>query len=373
MVNSKVFRAIATLVGTTIGAGIFAIPYVVSKIGFLPGFFYLLILGGVVLILNLLYGEVILRTPGDHQLTGYGEIYLGKLGKILGTFSLFIGLYGALLAYLIKVGEFLALILPVADPLFFSLLFFILASTAVYFGLRAVSFLEGYFVVLLLILIFLIAVLGGGKIDLANLFSADLSFIFLPYGVILFALTGSSVIPEMEEILRSKHQSLKKAIIIGSLVPLFVYLLFAMVVVGICGGLTSDDAILGLVSLLPLWIVSLGAILGVLTMGTSYLSLGFVLREVYFRDFKFPKFLSFSFALLPPLILFLGGAKSFIQVLEVTGSLMGGLTGILIISLFVKAKRMGRRVPAYSLDLPVILIILLVLIFLFGMFSPFLS
>ena len=58
-------RATAVLVGTTIGAGMFGIPYVVSKIGFLPGLAYILVLGALTLFLNLIYGEVILRTPGD--------------------------------------------------------------------------------------------------------------------------------------------------------------------------------------------------------------------------------------------------------------------------------------------------------------------
>ena len=83
----SVYRAIAVLVGTTIGAGIFGIPFVVSKIGFVPGIFYLLILGVLVLILNLAYGEIILRTPGDHQLTGYGEIYFGEIGKKIASLA----------------------------------------------------------------------------------------------------------------------------------------------------------------------------------------------------------------------------------------------------------------------------------------------
>ncbi len=99
--KGKTFRAMATLVGTVIGAGIFGIPYVIAKIGFLPGIFYLLILSALVLILNLIYGEIILRTHGDHQLTGYGEIYLGKRGKFLATLAIFTAAYGALLAYLI--------------------------------------------------------------------------------------------------------------------------------------------------------------------------------------------------------------------------------------------------------------------------------
>lgn len=370
---NKTFRAVATLVGTTIGAGIFGIPFVISKIGFLPGILYLLILGFLILLLNLVYGEIILRTPGDHQLTGYGKIYLGKTGKSLATLSLFVALYGALLAYLIKIGEFLSLVSGIKDANLLSLLFFVFAIICIFFGLRAVSFLQGFIIFFLLGLIFLIGVLGFEKIDILNFSQIALSSIFLPYGVILFALSGSSVIPEMEEILRDEHGNLKKSIIRGSLIPLFVYLLFATVVVGICGNLTSDDAILGLSLFLPPWIVSLGAFLGILSMGGSYLTLGYVLREVWFRDFGFPKFSSLLLACFPSLILFLLGAKSFIGVLGITGAVSGGLSGILIIKLFQRAKKEGKRKPAYSLRISKILIFILFFIFCLGMLSPFLE
>jgi len=369
---SKTFRAIATLVGTTIGAGIFGIPFVISKIGFLPGILYLLLLGLLTLLLNLIYGEVILRTPGDHQLTGYGRIYLGRAGRALATLSLFVALYGALLAYLIKIGEFLSLISGTGDPTLFSLLFFVFATIAVFFGLRTVSFLASLALLFLLGLIFLIAILGFEKIELNNFVGMDLSHLFLPYGVILFALAGFSVIPEMEEILREKHQSLKKSIIIGSLIPPFVYLIFVTVVVGICGKLTSNDAISGLALFLSPWIVYLGAALGILSMGGSYLTVGYVLREVWYRDFKLSKIASLFLASFPSLILFLLGAKNFISVLGITGAVSGGLEGILIINLFERAKKRGERKPAYSLHLPKALTFLLFLIFLIGMISPFL-
>lgn len=370
--RNRTFRAIAALVGTVIGAGIFGIPYVVAKIGFLPGIFYLFSLGFLVLVLNLLYGEVILRTPGDHQLTGYAEIYLGKKGKTLATLAIFISVYGALLAYLIKTGEFLSLIFDFPNPVLLSLLFFVFASVAVFFGLKSVSFFAGLLVTALLFLVGLIAILGGGEIDFANFSGFNPSFLFLPYGVILFALFGASVIPEMEEILRDEHKNLKKSIITGSLIPLLVYILFTAVVVGICGSLTSDDAVAGLAYFLPSWIVNLGAILGVLTMSSSYLTLGYVLREVWFRDFGIPKSFAFLLASFPSLILFLLGAKSFIGVLGITGSLMGGLTGILIVLMYFKAKKIGARQPAYSLKLPFFLILILIIIFLLGTLSPFL-
>jgi len=368
---TKSFRAIATLVGTTIGAGIFGIPFVVSKIGFIPGILYLIILGIFMLLLNLSYGELILRTPGDHQLTGYGNIYLGKFGRSLATLALFISLYGALLAYLIKIGEFLALIFGLDEPILFSVLFFIWAGIAIYLGLRAVSVLEVLIVVFLLGLIFLIGILGLGRIEPANFSGMDLSFLFLPYGVILFALSGSAVIPEMEEILRNEHHNLKKSIIIGSLIPLIVYILFVLVIVGICGNFVSDDTITNLPLFLPKWIVFLGATLAILAMGSSFLSLGYVLREVWFRDFKFSKFSGFILACFPSLVLFLAGAKSFIGILGITGAAAGGLTGILILILSQKVKKTGKQEPAYSLNLSKFFIFILFLMFLVGMISPF--
>jgi len=327
----------------------------------------------LVLLLNLIYGEVILRTPGDHQLTGYAKIYLGNWGKTLAALAIFISAYGALLAYLIKTGEFLNLIFNGFSAPFFSLLFFIFASSALFVGLRKISFFEGLLVIALLLLVLLIAFFGGGKIDFANFQTVNWQFLFLPYGVILFALFGLTVIPEMEEILREKHKSLKKSIIVGSLIPLFIYLLFTAIVVGVCGNLTSDDAISGLIYFFPSGIIGLGAVLGVLTMSSSYLVLAYVLREVWFRDFKFPKPLAFLLSSFPPLILFWLGAKGFIKILGITGSLMAGLTGVLVVLMYLKAKKKGRRQPAYSLRLPLLLIFILILILILGTFSPFFS
>jgi len=74
----SVLEASATLIGTTIGAGILGIPYVIAQSGFLIGLFYILFLGLVMLTLNLYIGEVVLQgailkklTQGDPQKTSY--------------------------------------------------------------------------------------------------------------------------------------------------------------------------------------------------------------------------------------------------------------------------------------------------------------
>jgi tyrosine-specific transport protein len=364
--RSKSFQAIAALVGTTIGAGIFGLPYVVAKIGFIPGTIYLVVLGLLTFLLNLAYGEVILRTSGDHQLTGYASIYLGKGGRVIAFLALLLTVYGALLAYFIKIGEFLNFVFGFGSPVYWSLAFLGLAGLALFFGLRTVGPLEGFLVALLLGLLIFLSFLGFSKIKLTNFSDFDPNFLFLPYGVMLFALSGSSVVPEMEEILRQEHGKLKKAIIVGTVVPLAFYFLFVTLVVGVCGRLTSDDAVLGLAFFLPIWIVDLGALLGILTMGTSFLTLGYVLREVYFRDFGTSKILSWVLVCLGSPLFYLFGAKNFIEIIGATGALMGGLTGILIVLMFLKAKKIGERRPAYVLSLPRFLFSLLVFVFILG-------
>jgi tyrosine-specific transport protein len=372
--NRKVLRAVAILVGTTIGAGMFGIPYVVSKIGFIPGMFYLFLLGILVLLLNLSYGEVILRTPGDHQFGGYIDTYLGKKRVFLKAISIiafFISAYGALLAYLIKIGDFFNLFFGGGSPFFYSVLFFLLGSFTIFLGLRMVSWFEFAIVIFLVGLIIFIAAPGMAKMEISHFSYTNLSFFLLPYGVILFALTGSSVIPEMEEILRKNPRKLKKSIIIGSLIPLFVYCLFTIFVFGVCGALTSTDAITGLVPFFSPFLVKLGAIIGILAMGSSFFTLGYILKEVWFRDFKASKNISFLLACLPSFFLFLFGARNFIKILDFSGAVSGGLIGILILMMFEKAKKTGKRKPAFVLAMPKFLIIILYLIFFLGIFSPF--
>lgn len=369
------WRAAALLTGTTIGAGIFGLPYVIAQIGFLPGLFYLLFLGGAVLIINLVYGEIILRTPGDHQLGGYFRLYLDKGQKRLqglSTLSFFISVYGAMLAYIIEVGEFLALIFGAGSPFAWSVFFFAMGSAALFSGLRPISLLELLIVFLLIVLIIAFFGVGFHKISWSYFLKTNLSRLLLPYGVILFAINGSAVIPEMEEILRKRPAALKRAIVAGTLIPILLYLFFVLFVVGVCGGGTSQDAISCLTSLLPEWIVKLAAGLGVLAMASSFLSLSYVLKECWFRDFKFSRPKAFIFSVLPSFLLFFLGARSFISVLEFSGAVSVGLSSILILSMHKQAKEKGKRAPLYSMEIPKPLVVMLYGLFALGLIFPFL-
>ncbi|PIY64742.1 hypothetical protein COY91_04380 [Candidatus Shapirobacteria bacterium CG_4_10_14_0_8_um_filter_39_15] len=347
--NFKLLRATTIIITTTIGAGIYAVPFAINQNGILVGILDLLIVGTFVYVLHRLYLEVILKTSGEHQLAGYGEIYLGKIGKTLAIVSLFTGIYGALLAYTIKSGQFIALISNQPYPVLFSLLFFIIVSTIIFLGYRIVSVFGIILLGLTISLIGLISLISLPHLALSNfqplVYPVRASrlhpshFFFFPYGIFLFTLMSDVALPEAVKTLHDSPPLIKKAIFLGTSIPIIIYLIFSLIVIGVCGKLTSTDAISGLLVFLPIWAVKLGAFMGIIIMTTAFLSLGYILRKVWQWDFGLSKPLAFVLAVLPPLLLFLLENPDFINVLNLAGALTGGFTGILIILLYIKAKK----------------------------------
>nr|MBA4404785.1 hypothetical protein [Nanoarchaeum sp.] len=374
MNSLQTFRATALLCGTIIGAGVLGIPYIISQVGFIPGIFIIILIGLAMMMLNLFLGEIILRTPGNHQLPGYAERYLGKTGKKLMMFSMIFGIYGALIAYIIGSGQALATVFGLSS-LTFSIAFFIVASGIVYIGLKAIAKSELFFIVAVFLIFggLFIYSLFSGKFNLANLAVVNLKNIFLPYGVVLFAFIGTAAIPEMKEYLTHDKKKLKKAIILGSLIPLITYLLFTFVVLGITGLNTTEIATIGLGEVFGEYILVIGNLFAVVAMFTSFLTLALAMKEVYLYDYKFKNFLAWALTVIIPFIIFLTGFTSFIKIIGITGAVAGGVDGILIVLMFWKARKMQYRIPEYKLGKKHTLGFLLMLMFILGLIYQFYS
>jgi len=370
--KKEVYKATATLVGCIIGAGVLGIPYVISKAGFLTGLLDIFLLGAAILLINLFVGEISLRSKGNHQLTGYAERYLGKKGKLVMTLSMILGIYGALIAYIIGVGEALSAIFNV-NAFVFSVGFFIVFSLLIYKGIKWVANSELIFTSAVIFLILLIAFvcIFSGKLDVSNLNEFSLSKIFVPYGVILFAFIGAAAVPEMREVLRRNRKEMRKAIVIGSFIPLVLYAFFAFAVVGVFGKNITEVATVGLGQEFGWVIVLFANLFAVFAMSTSFLALGLALKQMYDYDYKLNHNLSWALACIIPFIIFLLGVKSFIKVIGFTGVFAGGLEGILIVLMLWKAKKKSERKPEYSLRYVKIIGAVLITIFILGVLKQF--
>ncbi len=356
--RKRLWIAVCTLIGTIIGAGILGMPYAIAKVGFLPGLFLIILIGVSFIFLNLFLGEVILRTRGQHQLTGYAEKYLGPWGKKLMTFSMLVSIYGALSAYLIGIGTALQTIFKTGSATPYIILFFLFGFFIIYRGIKATGKTELLLVSFLIAVIIAIGLLSLDKINPANLSGYDLGKLLLPYGVVVFAFVGSAALPELQEELGNEKKKMKKAIIIGSVIPIMVYILFTIVMMGLVGldqfELLEPNQRIATVALsiysAPLFGL-FANVLAVLTMATSFFALGLALLEMYQFDYGVSRnpalLLTFAF----PLLVAVFKLTTFIAILGITGVFAGGLDGILVVLMYWKAKLMGKRKPEYNLPL----------------------
>lgn len=362
--DTEFWAATFTLTGTIIGAGILGLPYVFAQSGFLIGLFWLLFLGGIMIYSVLCLGEIILRTKKTHQLPGYAGKYLGRYGEILMFFAVVFGIYSALLAYLIGEGQSFSVIFTgVGDyAIYFALGFWFIMTLLLREGLKGLKKVEMGGVLGIIVLVGVIIIYYLPSVDMGNFVWGDYSNIFLPFGVVLFALMGFTSLPEIEMEIKGNEKKMKKIIILGILIPIVVYALFAFIFVGVLGDGVPQVATIGLGKLVIL--------LGIFTMLTSYFVLSFSLRDVYIFDLGFSKKWNFVLVSLVPVFIYLAlhyfNMLSFVNVLGIGGVVSGGLTGILILLMALNAKKNGDREPEYTVPVNWFVIGLLSLVFVGG-------
>lgn len=345
--DKQLLYAVATMTGMIIGAGTLAIPYVVAKSGLLVGLLHILVIGLFMLLLNLYVGEVVLRTKEAHQLPGYAEVYLGRWGKLLMMFCGVVGSYAALTAYLIAEGNSFSALFG-GNSFFYSLIFYVGIISLVYSGIKTIEKSELLFSIGKIVILLFLCLLLIPFFKIKNITVFNESFFFLPFGTMLFAYIGAFSIPSVGEILIHKKKMMYKAIIIGSVIPILVYGIFAFVVVGSLGSNTSEVATAGF-GMFGFYLHVIGNIFAILTMITAFLSISLSLVEMFHLDYHIDRRTSFVLVASIPLFLFLLGVKNFIKVLSVAGISTGALGGILVILMYWNARKTHDRIPEYSL------------------------
>jgi len=351
----KLLIAIATLTSVIIGTGFFILPYVVSQAGILVTSGYFLILGSLVLLIHLMFAEVALKTPDLMRLPGFAEFHLGKLWKKIALASMIVGSFGALLVYLIMGGEFLTnLLLPIfgGNQLFYTLIYYILVSCFIYFGIKPLAKINFVDLAIFIFTLLVILITGNKFWHIQNFLTpTNFNKFFLPYGPLLFSLWGATIIPEIEEMLGNKKEKLLKKVIWASIIiSAIFYFIFVVLISGISGQTTTPDAFSGLKPFLEQRIISLGFFLGIITIFTSFAAIGITLEKIFRYDLKIHKNQAFLIVIGIPLILFIFGIRNFLEVISLTGGIMMGIEGILILLMYKKIKP-GKMALVYPLIL----------------------
>jgi len=353
--DKKFLHATALLVGTMVGVGIFGIPFAFAKAGFWVGVAWLAGLALVTVTYDLAFAELTLSTQGVHHIPGYASIWLGPWARRLSLIGLMLSGYGTLLAYMIVAGEFLHNILSqyiAVNPDLYSILFAAVWSIFIVARLRTVAAIDLAVAAMFGATVLLITALGIRHIDWGNLQGLTSVYWFLPYGVVMFALSGANAIPLQRQLLAGREKLLRPVIITAVVFVTLLYLIFALVVVGVSGDVTSPDALGGLYDILGNGVVILGSLFGIMTISTSFLMMGTTLFETFHVDYRLRAASAWLLVAVPPVIFFASGLRNFIDVIGLIGAVAVGLLAIVILASYVKAKKFALRKPEWTLGLP---------------------
>ncbi|MFB6182189.1 MAG: aromatic amino acid transport family protein [Candidatus Magasanikbacteria bacterium] len=342
--NISLFEAVALISSGTIGAGVLGIPYAVAKVGLPLGLIYVISIGLLVTGLHLLVGDVILRTKKEVQLVGLAKEYLGKKAGMFMGALLYTMLIGTLVVYIIGEGETLAALIG-GSSLVWSIVFFFVATTVIYFGLNTLKTVELILTGAILSVILLIAGLAAPHVNPVNIKFINLANLFFPYGVLLFAFHGVTFIPEAQKLLKREQKKFKQAIIISGLLTVVAYTLFALAVVGVTGAGTTQVATIGLGKVVGEHMLVIGNVFAAMTMATSFMVVGLTVKDSLRMDYNVPNFLGTAFACGVPLLIFLIGLRDFVTVIDMVGGVVISLEMVILVFIYWKATQEGKACP----------------------------
>lgn len=358
------------LAGTIIGAGIFALPFVFEKAGIITGLFYLGIFSAGFVFIHLMYADLILKTEGGeniHRFPGYAKIYLGNWGFWLAILTTVIGMLFVLTIYLILSVSFINLIKPVnlnISDIYELLFFWLLGSAAIFLGIRRLAFSE--FLITGGIIGIILIIFGYGLGHFGKIISVpafNFQNIFLPYGAVLFSLAGRVAIPAVVSYFQKIKQPLveiKKPIILGTLLPFPIYLLFVFGIWGL-SEVVSQDAISGLVGQIPKEILALIGVFGLISLWSSYIVIGLDVKNSLKFDLKFSKILAGLTVIILPLLLYFFGFQSFLTLVSLIGGIFIALEGIFIALMWLKARKIKSEEVIFKKLSPLVVYALIII------------
>jgi tyrosine-specific transport protein len=358
------------MVGTVIGAGIFALPILVVKVGVWPFLFFLIALWALQYFFHKMYAMVILSTNGAHRIPGYVEIYGGKKYKKIVSVVCLAGGYGALLAYIILGGIFAHEILSPfigGSIAAYSLGLFAIEAIIVLFGLKTIAKTEFFLTIILLAAAVLISWKCFNNFYLQNISLTDWRLAFLLYGPVFFSLSGDVAIPEVCRLLDKEKNKIKSAVFWGTAIPAIFTGLFVISVAAATGENTTADTLTGLNRMFNGKIIYLALIFGLVNIFTSFLTSLQAVREIYWWDFKLSPNFAWLLAAIIPLLLFLAGARNITAVVSLTGAIVGGATGIIMIFLARQAIARPQKKPPFKIKISLAASLLLSILFLAGL------
>jgi tyrosine-specific transport protein len=251
MPNSKLIGGILLIVGTSIGGGMLALPVSTAAAGMINSIVFLILCWLIMTIGAFLVLEVNLRLPPGSNMVSMAKATLGLPGQIIAWITYLFLLYTLLAAYISGGSDVFNGLLQRAHILLpswvTSLLFTALFSFIIYSGIRAVDYVNRGLMFGKLGVYLLLVIIISPHIDIASLHGGSVRAITGSLMILLASFGFASIVPSLRDYFEDDVPSLRKVILLGSLIPLLCYIVWNAVIMGVVAR-EGDQGLLALMT-----------------------------------------------------------------------------------------------------------------------------
>ncbi|AUI65833.1 MULTISPECIES: aromatic amino acid transport family protein [Glaesserella] len=238
--KNKTLGSTLIIAGTTIGAGMLAMPLTSAGIGF--GFTVALLIGLWLLLCfsALLFVEVYQTVDSDAGLGTLAEKYYGTFGRVISTSVLIIFLYAILSAYVSGGSSILAAFLPTiidaeTTTRIAGVIFTVVFGAFIILGTKSVDAINRLLFTTKILAFILVLCLLLPKVSVDNLLEMPINnFLLISASPIFFTSFGfHGSIPSLNKYLEGNVKALRISIVVGTSIPLIAYILWQLATHGV--------------------------------------------------------------------------------------------------------------------------------------------
>ncbi|MCH9608514.1 MAG: Tyrosine-specific transport protein [Chlamydiales bacterium] len=375
--EGSLFGGILLVSGSCIGAGMLALPVITGVAGFFPSMLMFLLAWLFMMVTGFFVLEVNLALGYRFSLLSLAQKTLGSFGKgVCWVLFLFL-FYSLSVAYICASGLILHAVFGM--PAWCgSVLFSTLFGVVLYFGVKPVDYLNRLLMLALIASYFILVFLGSSHIHFDYLSFHEWKYAFAAMPILIISFGFHNMIPSLAMYMKGNVKRLKKTLLIGSLIPLILYFIWEVVMLGILPpgevvealdhGEAATSALQSVVG--KGWINTVAQLFALFAIITSFLAQSLSLVDFLSDGLKIAKvglgrLALIAMAILPPFIFAFLNPGIFIRAL----SMGGGLSAVILfgvmpaLMVYILRKKNGEESLSLRPTHPLLLVAVLVVAF----------
>lgn len=339
--HSKLIGGILLVSGTTIGAGMLALPVSTGLAGFFPSILLLIAFWVYMTFTAFLMLEVNLWMEPQTNLISMAKNTLGRTGEVISWATYLFLLYSLTTAYVAGSGP---IVIDIVESLTGyqmpawagSVPLLLIFGFFVYKGTKSVDYVNRFLMLGLVVSYGLLIIFLTPHVDIKLLTYSDPKFLLMAVSIVATSFGFHIIIPTLTTYFERNVSRIRQAIFIGSAIPLIVYIIWEMLSLGIVplegkygiaegyaigtNGAHLLSGILGTTA-----IAQTARVFAFFAIVTSFLGVSLSLTDFLADGLKIKKnrggrILLYVMVFLPPLIFTLTDPRAFLSALEYAGA-----------------------------------------------------